>query len=272
MERDSFRNHGAAEPYRLRSVLLCSDVHLTDDQPELTRHFCDWLEQQAQTEKPEAILILGDLFDAWVGDDVIDFGEQLTVNAVVDCLSLIGRQGIKIGLMHGNRDFLLGESFARKCAADLLPDPLTITIERDTTITLTHGDQLCTQDIHYQEFRAQVRSDLWQQRFLSQPLEHRLALAKNLRAQSEQEKKGKPMDIMDITPAEAVMLTDQHQSAVLIHGHTHRPGSNVMSNGKTRWVLPDWETNASGTLIRGGGILADHHGIRPINAVSRLTL
>ncbi len=72
MERDGFRNHGAAGPYRLRSVLLCSDVHLTDDQPELTRYFCDWLEQQAQMEKPEAILILGDLFDAWVGDDVLD--------------------------------------------------------------------------------------------------------------------------------------------------------------------------------------------------------
>jgi UDP-2,3-diacylglucosamine hydrolase len=168
--------------------------------------------------------------------------------------------------MHGNRDFLIGEQFAKQCNAQLLADPCVLTMSSGATIALTHGDQLCTQDSDYQGFRQQVRAPSWQHDFLAKPLNERLEVAHHLRAQSELEKKTKSMEIMDISPQEAETLAEQLAVDVLLHGHTHRPGVSPMSNGRKRWVLPDWEINASGALHRGGGLLINQNGIEVISA------
>ena len=254
----------AAATLHLKSALLCSDVHLSDDIPALTKAFTAWLTDQTQQTQPEVILILGDLFDAWVGDDVLHTAASPMVKSVMDCLSAISARGIRLGLMHGNRDFLLGESFSRQCGAQLLQDPCVLAIDSGMKIALTHGDALCTQDTDYQRFRQQVRSAAWQKEFLSQPLAQRLAVAKSLRAKSEIEKGTKSMAIMDVTLADAELLADRLDADLLLHGHTHRPGCSAMPNGKLRWVLPDWEVDARGAVLRGGGLWADAKGVRPV--------
>ncbi|MBU3724812.1 MAG: UDP-2,3-diacylglucosamine diphosphatase [Burkholderiaceae bacterium] len=248
----------------LDSALLCSDIHLSDDRPQLTNAFTAWLSQQAKKAQPDAILILGDLFDAWVGDDATSATDSPMVNSVINCLAAISGRGITVGLMHGNRDFLIGESFARQCDATLLADPSVLAIAGGMRIAITHGDQLCTQDTDYQRFRQQVRSAAWQKEFLSRPLQERLAVAKGLRAQSEIEKGSKSMAIMDVTLSDAELLVDRLQADLLLHGHTHRPGCTSMPNGKLRWVLPDWDVDADGAVIRGGGLWADAEGVRPV--------
>lgn len=255
----------AVATLHLESALLCSDLHLSDETPQLTQAFVAWLTRAAQQTAPKAVLILGDLFDAWVGDDVLQSATSPTADAVISCLTALGRQGIVVGLMHGNRDFLLGEVFAQACGATMLQDPCTLAIEGGMQIALTHGDQLCTQDTDYQQFRQQVRSAAWQAQFLAQPLAQRLAVAKSLRAKSEIEKGGKSMAIMDVTLTDAELLTDRLGADLLLHGHTHRPGCTAMPHGKLRWVLPDWEVDAAGKMLRGGGLLADAHGVRPVS-------
>ncbi len=256
----------AAATLHLKSALLCSDVHLSDDTPALTQAFTAWLSRQAQQTQPEVILILGDLFDAWVGDDVLHAAASPMVKSVMDCLAAIRAQGIAVGLMHGNRDFLLGELFARQCGAQLLQDPCVLAINGGMKIALTHGDALCTQDTDYQQFRQQVRSAVWQREFLSQPLAQRLMVAKQLREKSEIEKGTKSMAIMDVTLADAELLADRLKADLLLHGHTHRPGCSAMPRGKLRWVLSDWEVDAHGAVARGGGLWADAQGVRPVHA------
>lgn len=259
------RAHPAAT-WASHSVLLCSDIHLSDANPALTAAFCAWIERSSQQLSPESLLILGDLFDAWVGDDVLTSYQSECATTVANLFELQALKGIRIGLMHGNRDFLMGQQFAHQCNAQLLADPCLLTMSSGATIALTHGDQLCTQDSDYQGFRQQVRAASWQHDFLAKPLHERLEIAHHLRAQSELEKTTKSMEIMDITPQEAETLAEQLATDVLLHGHTHRPGCSLMSNGRQRWVLPDWEVNASGELHRGGGLLINQHGIEVISA------
>ena len=259
------RAHPAAT-WASHSVLLCSDIHLSDANPALTAAFCAWIERSSQQLSPESLLILGDLFDAWVGDDVLTSHQSECATTVANLFELQALKGIRIGLMHGNRDFLMGQQFAHQCNAQLLADPCLLTMSSGATIALTHGDQLCTHDSDYQRFRQQVRAASWQHDFLAKPLHERLEVAHHLRAQSELEKTTKSMEIMDITPQEAETLAEQLATDVLLHGHTHRPGCSLMSNGRQRWVLPDWEVNASGELHRGGGLLINQHGIEVISA------
>jgi len=259
------RAHPAAT-WASHSVLLCSDIHLSDDNPALTKAFCAWVEESSQRISPESLLILGDLFDAWIGDDVLVSNQSQCAQTIASLLELQALKGIRIGLMHGNRDFLIGEQFAQQCNAQLLSDPCVLTMSSRLTVALTHGDQLCTQDLDYQTFRKQVRAANWQSDFLAKPLAQRLEIAHHLRAQSELEKKSKSMEIMDITPQEAEVLAEQLAADVVLHGHTHRPGLSPMSNGRKRWVLPDWEVNASGELARGGGLLIGQRGIEVVSA------
>ena len=256
-----------AATWTSHAVLLCSDIHLSDANPALTEAFCAWIERSSQRISPESLLVLGDLFDAWVGDDVLVSHQSECAQTIANLFELQALKGIRIGLMHGNRDFLIGQQFAKQCNAQLLSDPCVLTVSSGLTVALTHGDQLCTQDSDYQAFRQQVRAARWQDDFLAKPLKQRLEVAHHLRAQSELEKKTKSMEIMDITPAEAERLAEQLAADVVLHGHTHRPGLSPMSNGRKRWVLPDWEVNAAGELQRGGGLLIDPKGIEVISAV-----
>lgn len=251
----------------IRSALLVSDIHLSHDQPELAQAFFYWLAQHTvhAPTRPESLFILGDLVDAWVGDDQLTHAGDGTIEDIL-CrhLQSIRESGIVTYFLHGNRDFLIGPAFAKAAGVTLLSDPTLIEVTKSNQpfrIALTHGDQLCTQDTEYQNFRQQVREPQWQAAFLAKPLHDRLQIARDLRAQSEREKSGKSMAIMDITPEEAVALTDTLNVDALIHGHTHRPGHHQMRNGKTRWVLPDWEVDQAGALIRGGGLWVDSQGI-----------
>jgi UDP-2,3-diacylglucosamine hydrolase len=197
---------------------------------------------------------------------VLESGQSQCAQTIANLLELQALKGIRIGLMHGNRDFLMGERFARRCKAQWLDDPCVLKMPSGLTVALTHGDHLCTQDLDYQAFRKQVRTAAWQHDFLAQPIAQRLEVANRLRSQSEHEKKIKSMEIMDVTLTEAESLAQRLHADILLHGHTHRPGCSLMSNGKKRWVLPDWEVNASGELCRGGGLLIDSRGVEVINA------
>lgn len=274
------------DPLTLQSALLCSDVHLSNAQPALTRAFVQWLHRHTveAAVRPQALLILGDLFDAWVGDDVLQATSATSAtadgqapastmtaelpceSAVAQALAAIARSGLSVMLMHGNRDFLLGAQFAAACGAQLLDDPCLLQIHNGPKMVIAHGDQLCTRDTDYQQFRLQVRNPQWQQHFLARPLAERLALAQQLRTKSEMEKEAKGLEITDITIADAELLVDRLGADMLLHGHTHRPGVSRLPNGKMRWVLPDWEVQDNGTLARGGGLWVDDKGVREVPA------
>ncbi len=262
----------SAPRIEVRSALLVSDSHLHEAQPALTQRFCEWITRACtagpcppETTAPDALLILGDLFDAWVGDDHLSAVAHGTGQQVVAALAAIERTGVRVYLMHGNRDFLLGSDMARACGAQLLEDPTVMQVDNGPAVVLTHGDQLCTEDHAYQQFRNQVRSAAWQQQFLAKPLTERLTIARELREQSEQAKSGKPMTIMDVTPRDCELLIQRLDADMLLHGHTHRPGCSTLPNGKVRWVLPDWEMDAQGQLKRGGGLWVDATGVRPVD-------
>lgn len=185
--------------------------------------------------------MLGDLFEYWAGDDAL--AEDTHAQSVVNALQALSHSGTEVGIMHGNRDFLLGQDLARVAGATLLPDPTEITVD-GRRVLLTHGDALCTDDVAYQDFRHQVRDPAWQQAFLAQPLAARRTQIEALRLRSESEKSTKIDAIMDVNDgAVRALLTTHHFPELLIHGHTHRPGEHAVAIGGhhcTRWVLGDW--------------------------------
>ena len=216
--------------------LLISDLHLDPQRPAAIQRFVRLT--QGAARRAEALYILGDLFEVWVGDD--DDGPH--GRQVSAALRALAQHGTPVYLMHGNRDFLIGEIFAQACAATLLPDPSVVNLDGVDTV-LTHGDSLCWDDPAYTAFRRQTRSPQWQRALLAKPVAARRALAHQLRQQSDQEKHLKSADIMDITPAAAERLMGEYGVTRLIHGHTHRPRSHALrANGKPaqRHVLADW--------------------------------
>jgi len=216
--------------------LFISDTHLSEAQPELTESFLRFLEERAA--KAEALYILGDLFDAWIGDD-----EKTDLSrSVIGRLRALADKGIRLYLMHGNRDFLLGRDFARAAGCELLPDPTVINLYGQPAL-LMHGDSLCTRDQEYMAFRRQVRSPQWQAEVLSRPLEERRELARQLRTQSSSMNSNKAQDIMDVTPEEVTKAMRREKTPLLIHGHTHRPARHAIQLGEQlaeRIVLGDW--------------------------------
>ena len=222
------------------TTLFISDLHLHESRPAATNAFYQFLAERAQGT--EALYILGDFFDAWIGDD-----DDAPLNAeVAQHLRALSDQGTAVYLMHGNRDFLLGDDFAKAAGASLIVDPTLIDLYGQPTL-LMHGDTLCTRDIEYQVFRQQVRSPAWQQQILSQPLVARRALAAQIRAQSKSMNSIKAEDIMDVTPEEVVRVMQAHGVRQLIHGHTHRPARHPLTidgMAAERIVLGDWHDSA----------------------------
>ena len=218
------------------SILFISDLHLHESRPQITRAFFHFLHTQAT--QAEALYILGDFFDAWIGDD-----DDATLPQLVSAeLLALRQQGVAIYFQHGNRDFLLGEGYAAKAGMSLIPESTVIDLYGTATLLL-HGDTLCTADKDYQQFRSMVRSSQWQQQILAQPLAARRALAKQLRDKSQSMNSLKAEDIMDVTPDEVVVQMTNANVTRLIHGHTHRPARHTLAiNGKTseRIVLGDW--------------------------------
>jgi UDP-2,3-diacylglucosamine hydrolase len=205
--------------------------------------FITFLEESAA--KADALYILGDLFEYWAGDDAIAAGAH---SQTIEALRQLHQNGVSTYLIHGNRDFLLGDTFSKTSKIKILPDPTLIQLY-GKSILLSHGDALCTDDIAYQAFRDEVRTASWKKKFLSQPLSQRIAYIESIRAKSEQEKSVKSMQIMDVNPtAVAELLQKHHYPSTIVHGHTHRPKHHEHHvNGHTceRWVLGDWYDHGS---------------------------
>lgn len=217
-------------------TLFISDLHLHESRPQVTRAFFQFLYTQAV--HAEALYILGDFFDAWIGDD----DDSELVQDVANGLHKLSELGVAIHFMHGNRDFLLGKAYAKKAGMELIPDGITIDLYGTPTL-LMHGDSLCTDDVEYQQFRAMVRSPQWQQQILAQPLAARRALAAQMRAKSQSMNSLKADDIMDVSPTEVVIQMEAARVIRMIHGHTHRPARHSLTiNNKPaeRIVLGDW--------------------------------
>lgn len=231
------------------TVLFVSDLHLDASRPHITDLFLDFLAGEARDA--EALYLLGDVFEAWVGDD--DPGEPGA--SVCAALARLSTSGVPVFLMRGNRDFLFGDGIARRCGARLLPDPCVIDLHGTPTL-LMHGDLLCTDDVAYQAFRQQVRDPAWQEQFLAQPLPARHAFAAQARAASKQHQQGVSEAIMDVTPAEVVDVMSRHGVDQLIHGHTHRPAIHALTVGNRaakRIVLGDWYEQGSVLRMDAGG-------------------
>ncbi|GGC85523.1 UDP-2,3-diacylglucosamine diphosphatase [Vreelandella lutescens] len=225
-------------------TLLIADMHLSHDTPEINQGFYRYLEQTAQGA--DALYILGDLFDAWIGDDLLDTPHPLSAVAheVTQRLRVLSDAGTAVYFIHGNRDFLLGERFINDCGATLLPESEQVELQ-GVPVVILHGDSLCTKDDAYMAFRAQSRSEQWQAQILALPLEQRLELAKSLRMQSGDANAGKAEDIMDVTQEEVVSLMQRCGVSIMIHGHTHRPKVHdltVEDVPAKRFVLGDWDS------------------------------
>ncbi len=233
--------------------LFVSDLHLDPARPDITRLFGRFLDAEARNA--EALYILGDLFEAWVGDD-----DPSDVGAfVADGLHALVDSGVPVYFQHGNRDFLLGPAYAARAGISLLPDPAVILLHGQAVL-LSHGDQLCTGDVAYQQFRAQTRDPAWQAAFLSQPLQARLAFAAQARAasqarQGELAQAGTMETITDVAPAAVEEWFTRYGVDTMIHGHTHRPAIHSLVVGDhpcRRIVLGDWYTQGSVLRVENG--------------------
>ena len=219
------------------SSLLISDLHLTEERPEANERFISLLEDKGRAA--EALYILGDFFEYWIGDD--DLAEPF--NAVIaSLLKDLTRHGVPLYLMHGNRDFLIGEGFCAATGASLMQDPSVVDIAGVKTL-LTHGDTLCTDDLDYQTWRRKARDPAFQAAFLAKPLDERRQQVHQMREKSKQVVQEKTAEIMDVNDAAVRQALREHGVRRLIHGHTHRPGRHAIEvDGRhcERWVLPDW--------------------------------
>lgn len=224
----------------MRPTFFISDLHLCAERPHITHLFERFIAEIAPGA--DALYILGDLFEYWIGDDQLD-GDSLARD-VAQQLSRLATGGTKIFFMHGNRDFLVGERFAHDAGLTLLADPTSIDIG-GAPVLLLHGDTLCTDDLAYQTFRNQVRSPAWQRDILAKPIAERVALAQSIRAQSDVEKSLKAEAIMDVNTGAVAKAFRDHRFPIIVHGHTHRPARHAHSidgHACTRWVLQDWHT------------------------------
>ncbi|MFZ5595144.1 MAG: UDP-2,3-diacylglucosamine diphosphatase [Pseudomonadota bacterium] len=231
------------------STLFISDLHLSTERPEMNELFLDFLDKEAT--KADALYILGDLFEVWIGDDA-SVAEH---DRVVKGLLRLTTSGIPVYVMHGNRDFLMGRGFEQASGCQLIPDP-TIINPYGTPTLLMHGDTLCTDDVEYQRFRAQVRDPRWQQQMLALPAEQRAAIAKKYRNESREQSRQKAEEIMDVNPQAVERALHEHGVYHLIHGHTHRPGIHDFTlNGKParRIVLGDWYERGSALVCISSG-------------------
>jgi UDP-2,3-diacylglucosamine hydrolase len=236
-------------------ALFVSDVHLHASAPKTVEAFFSFLHLHAI--HAERLYLLGDLFEYWAGDDDLQTPFNLRVTSE---LRRVAETGVAVFWIAGNRDFLVGEKFASEGKLSLLQDPFVTRIGMHNLV-LTHGDTLCTDDVSYMAFRAQVRNQAWQDAFLSKPLEERKSIIEGMRSGSKEAQRMKAADIMD-TNAEAVAgLFRSTDASVIIHGHTHRPAKHVTGSGdslRVRYVLPDWDCD--GEVPRGGWIAIGRSG------------
>ena len=213
-------------------ALFISDLHLSPDRPEVTQAFVQFLQQKAV--QASSLYILGDLFEAWIGDD--DPSQlSLTIKAA---LKQLVSKGTNVFFMHGNRDFLVGRRFCRETGATLLADEHVVSLSGEPTLLL-HGDTLCTDDIDYQRFRKKARNPIYKFVLRHLPLKKRQQIATDWREKSKKANANKPDNIMDVSPTEVERIMKKNAVRQMIHGHTHRPAMHDHDQGK-RFVLGDW--------------------------------
>jgi UDP-2,3-diacylglucosamine hydrolase len=237
----------------MTSTYFISDLHLSPDLPRVTQGFFSLLKH---IRGADALYVVGDFFEVWVGDDNRDDYNS----SVISALRALSDAGTKIFFIHGNRDFLLGEEFATACGASLLPEQQQLSLYGESLLIM-HGDQLCTRDEKFMAFRAQSRDPVWQQMMLENPIDQRLMIAAMWRAQSKSMNSNKAENIMDVTEEDVVRVLEENGTATLLHGHTHRPqihAINVQGKPARRIVLGDWRED-SGEAVIG---IADKNGLR----------
>lgn len=226
----------------MSTTLFISDLHLDSSRPDILKLFQSFL-HGIDAKTCDGLYILGDLFELWIGDDDDGSTGQAVSMALRECTG----NGVRVFVMRGNRDFLIGNEFAAATGCQLIPDPSIVSIQ-GTKALLTHGDALCTDDADYQTFRQLVRNPAWQAEFLAHSRAQRQAIAQTLREMSRQQVSSKPTQIMDVNEHTVRGLLSEYDVDTLIHGHTHRLAVHEMSiDGKPakRFVLGDWHTEGS---------------------------
>jgi UDP-2,3-diacylglucosamine hydrolase len=233
------------------NTLFLSDLHLEDRRPEVAGWLWTFLDGPARAA--DAVYILGDLFEYWIGDDAVP---PLAVELARRTAALVDR-GIPFYFQHGNRDFLLSVDFANRSGMQLLPEAVVVDLYGTPTL-LMHGDSLCTDDIEYQAFRRQSRDPAWQTVILSKSVDERIAIARGARDASAQHKDGSNLSIMDVNQSAVERAFTEHGVSRLIHGHTHRPAvhRHALPGGATatRYVLADWYERGSYLEVSPDGV------------------
>ena len=206
-----------------------SDLHLSDTSTHLTQALARFVDNKS--DDISTLFVLGDLFDYWIGDDHLS-------DCARACLHIFN-QLPDVRFIAGNRDFLIGEHYAKSAGITLLPEVVTTSLAGRTTV-ITHGDHLCVDDTLHQTTRTQMRSPQWQQQFLAQPIAQRIALAEEARRQSQQRGRHLPQEIADVNHDAVISCLDNHDAKVLLHGHTHKPAIHDLGHNRLRVVLGDW--------------------------------
>ena len=226
------------------TTLFISDLHLEASQPEIGEQFLSYLNGEAR--ETEALYILGDLFEVWLGDD----DPNPYYAAMKTALRELADAGVPMYFMHGNRDFTIGKDFAAETGVEILDDPTIVELYGESVL-LCHGDSLCTDDVEYQQVRTMIRNPDWQAMMLAKSIEERIAFA--LQAREESQARGESMSdgIMDVNQDAVIAILREHGVATLLHGHTHRPAIHDLDLGDRsakRIVLGDWYEQ--GSIVR----------------------
>ena len=234
-------------------IFFISDLHLSPRSPGATRLFLQFLSGRAR--QADALYILGDLFETWIGDD--DAADTFNAD-ILSALRAASDSGLKISALHGNRDFLLGIDFSAATGVRLLTDPYILSTA-EWQFVLSHGDALCLDDTDYMAFRRQVRSPEWQAALLAKPLVERRAIAAHMREVSESSQRDKENPYTDLQTAATDDFLREHGYATFIHGHTHQPAKHdhiIDGIHVERWVLADWHEERGECLVWNGEALS----------------
>lgn len=232
--------------------MFVSDIHLTPQRPDISAGFAR-LMASPLIQHADALYILGDLPDVWIGDDTPLDGVEGAFNA----LEALKNHSLPVYFQHGNRDFLIGHDFAEQYGITLLDEAVVVDLYGTPTLLL-HGDTLCTDDVEYQAFRKMVRNPQWMQTVLSKPLTERIELVKSIRGQTKQATQDKSLEIMDVNEHAVASAFNEFNVPVMIHGHTHRPAIHTPTPSQTRIVLSDWDK-------QGHCLIVSHSDDKPEN-------
>lgn len=242
----NFANLVADKAHAIEQIVI-SDLHLNASEPAtnlLGQAFLDFLDTLVVLPSLKQFFILGDWFEAWLGDDVADTAPmQNWLAPIIERLQQLNQNGCQIYIMHGNRDFLIGQTFCDKFGAKLIKEPFILELNGQK-IRLEHGDALCTDDKAYQRFRKIIQHPITKRVLLALPIKKRQQIAQDLRQKSKNDNAKKSMQIMDVNELAVSKALDH--ADILIHGHTHRPAVH-QEGDKTRWVLGDWRAAEKGT-------------------------